>query len=192
MSWKPPVSRLRDGGFLRFNKAALFAAILAVVVSLAGTIQASPLKFAYGFNVVRWNDKSVATGVDAYSNLNMGHSMLVSWDLNNDISMGLYSEEEWDPYNPGAGTGPWQTIVNAIQITKGVVKFVSVGVNIGQMMPAAYPYQTVVDVFGAVDLLAGSGGKLNTSIKATVGARFSNLYHDANGATMGLAISVGF
>ena len=184
---KPPVARSRDGGFHRFYKAAFFAAIISFLVPLAGTVHASALSFSYGLSMVKWNNP---TGVISNHPINIGRSMLVSWNPGNDLSMGFYTESDWDPMAAGF---TYETIVNAIQISKGIVKYVSLGVNIGEMDPDGWlNYQPVVDVFGAVDLLSGTGGKINSAVKATVGARFSNKYNDADALIMGLAISVGF
>jgi hypothetical protein len=157
---------------------------IAVILGLSAGAQAASVSFDFGTNFVKWNDTSGATGVGSTNAVNNGRNFTLSWNLDNDLAMGVYNEVDEDPTN--------QTLMNAIQITKGVVKNVAVGLNIGEMNPVANGYQAVVDVFGSVNILSGTGEKVNGALKAIVAARFSNSNVDADSTNMLLAVSLGF
>ena len=157
---------------------------IAVILGLATGVQAASVSFDFGTNFLKWNDTSGATGVGSTNAVNNGRNFTLSWNLDNDLAMGVYNEVDEDPSG--------QTLMNAIQISKGVVKNVAVGLNIGEIDPVANGYQPVVDVFGSVNILSGTGDKVNGALKAIVSARFSNSAVVADATNMILAVSLGF
>ena len=123
--------------------------------------------------------------------LGQGQNFLVTWTLDNDLSLGSYAEAGTWVYD-GGSTDDWD--LTAIQIAKGIVKNVAIGTNIGRM------YNTwnsdagmLTDIFGSVVVLGGSGDKVNGSLKAIVSARFT---HDSsysyNGVNLNLAVGLMF
>lgn len=154
---------------------------IAVILGLATGVQAANVSFDFGTNFLKWNDTASVGVTNAVNN---GRNFTLSWNLDNDLAMGVYNEVDEDPSG--------QTLMNAIQISKGVVKNVAVGLNIGEMDPCANGYQPVVDVFGSVNILSGTGDKVNGALKAIVAARFSNSNVVADATNMILAVSLGF
>jgi len=156
---------------------------IAVILGLSAGAQAASVSFDFGTNFLKWNDTASVGSAKAVNN---GRNFTLAWALDNDLSLGVYNEVDED-----AGG---QTLVNAIQVSKGVVKNVAVGLNIGEMDPVgAGAYQAVIDVFGSVNILSGTGEKVNGALKAIVAARFSNgTAINADSTNMILAVSLGF
>jgi len=166
--------------------AALFA------VSLASAASAGTVSVEFGTNWYKVNHTN-----DVYDNLiGQGQNFLVSWSLDNDLSLGAYSEAGTWLYDSGS-SDTWE--LTAIQVSKGVVKNVAVGMNIGRM------YQTydsgggydgmLTDVFGSVVILSGSGDKVSGVLKTVVGGRFAAHYasgDDFSGITVNLVVGLQF
>lgn len=167
----------------------LFA--VAVVLSLAGTASAASVAFDFGTNFLR----PTAPGFLAQN----GQNFTLSWALDNDLSLGVYTETS--NYNGGAAATTNTLAVSTIQVAKGVVKNVNVGLNIGAGTPgyAGAVSAALVDVFGVVNILSGSGEKVSGALRATAAARFSKADLDsagtvavADGYNLGLSVQVGF
>lgn len=120
-----------------------------------------------------------------------GQNFLVSWTLDNDLSLGAYTESGTWVYD-GGSTNEWD--LRAIQISKGVVKNVAVGINVGTMYEDWDNEDSMLtDVFGAVTILGGSGDKVSGALKTTVGARFSTVDgYDFSGINVNLSVGLSF
>lgn len=156
---------------------------IAVVLGLAGGAQAASVGFDFGTTWTKWAD---AAGLGA-SPVDQGNSFTLLWNLDNDISLGVYNEVSNDAALAG------QTTFNAIQVAKGVVKNVKVGFNIGvQDLAGAAVAQTACDVFGEVTILSGTGEKVSGALKALVAARLSNSTVNEDATNLALAVGIGF
>jgi len=165
----------------------LFA--VAVVLSLAGTASAASVMFDFGTNFYRPTAANYLT--------QNGSNFTLSWALDNDLSLGAYTENSNTMIGAVAGT----LSVSAIQVAKGVVKNVVVGLNLGAATGtvAASNTAALADVFGIVNILSGTGEKVSGALRATAAARFSkaSLTGVAGGAAsdgynLGLSVQVGF
>lgn len=163
---------------------------VAVVLSLAGTASAASVMFDFGTNFY----KPAANG---YLTQN-GQNFTLGWMLDNDLSLGVYTEQSNTMIGAVAGT----LSVSSVQIAKGVVKNVMVGLNLGAAtgaVGAANNTAALADVFGAVNILTGTGEKVSGALRALASARFSkaSLTGAAGGAAadgynLGLAVEIGF
>jgi len=174
----------------------LIAGAVALTISGSAMAAASSVGFSFGTNFF-----SPSTAGLVSQN---GQNFTIGWALDNDVSLGVYNELS----NINSG-GTISTItVNAIQISKGVMKNVSVGLNLGSGSETANAgaggspvltaaTQPLADVFGAVNILSGSGDKVSGSLSATVAARFHRNGTGAasinlNGTNIGLAVGIMF
>jgi len=155
---------------------------IAVILGVSAGAQAA-VGFGFGTNFYKPN----AAGYEAKN----GRNFLVNWTLDNDLQLGVY-EEDSQTFIVGF---PSTFSVSAIQVAKGVVKNVVVGLNIGSGTVGAAS-QPLVDVFGAVNILSGTGEKVNGALKATVAARFCEQIlaglGAANGLNLGLSVDMNF
>ena len=163
----------------------LFTAVV-VAGALASTAMATVgIDFGTNWYKVNYTDNS------GDHMLGQGQNFLVTWTLDNDLSLGSYAEAGTWIYN-GGSTDDWD--LTAIQIAKGIVKNVAIGTNIGRM------YNTyggsagmLTDVFGSVVVIGGSGDKVNGSLKAIVSARFTHDNSDTfNGLNLNLVVGLMF
>lgn len=171
----------------------LFAYVIAM--SLASGAMAGSVGFDFGTNFF----KPHASGGQATN----GSNFLVSWVLDNDLALGVYTELSNLGVNDTTGTfdNVATLSVNAIQVTKGVMKNVSVGLNLGSgtVAPGAggslvAETKPVVDILGAVNILSGTGDKIQGALRATAAARFLNTTTGTNpkldGVNIGLAVQL--
>jgi hypothetical protein len=153
-----------------------------VAMSLAGTASAASIGFGFGTNFYK------ANAVD--SETENGQNFTVSWNLDSDISFGVYTEET-NLTDTLGGT----LAVSAIQLTKGVMKNVTVGLNLGSGT-TDIETMALADIFGAVTILSSSGSKVEGSLVATASARFSQVDigsgDAADGVNLGLSVLVAF
>jgi len=124
--------------------------------------------------------------------MGQGQNMLVYWGLDNDLTVGAYTEN--DVMSNGTGsTYSWE--IMAIQISKGIVKNVAMGLNIGQQYNDwESDSGALTDVFASVVILSGASDKVTGTVKATVAGRFSmdmNGY-DYSGMMVNLSVGLGF
>ena len=149
--------------------------IALVALCVAGSAAASSIDFTFGTNFYTPADVDEGT-------LN-GSNFTVAWNLDSDITLGVYSE------NTDAGN----VMVSAITVSKSVIKRVKVGLNLGSLDSGAA--EPMVDIFGAVTLLAGSGEKITGELVATAAARFTEATVGAepgDGSNFGLGVLIGF
>jgi hypothetical protein len=159
--------------------------ITAVAVLLAGGVMAANLEFDAGINFFQ----PALAGAQAKE----GQTLAMSWGLDTDLMAGIYTE--LTNLVGGAGVAAGDTLaVTAIQVSKGVVKNVVVGLNLGRGTPssAGAVAANLADVFGTVTILSGSGEKITGSLKAMVAARYCNSTPKMDGYNFGLAVGVGF
>lgn len=157
--------------------------VAVVALGLAGPAAASTLDLSFGTNFLK--SSAVDDGV-----LN-GRCMSVCWHLDSDIALGFYNE------GVNYDDGGEHLSVNALQVTKGVLKNVAVGLNLGTAEATDGDDGPLVDILGKVKMLSGSGDKVEGSVEATVAARFSNAEWTGNedwveGVNAILAITIGF
>lgn len=159
--------------------AGAFALSMATSAMAAGTIG-----FEYGSTWFRpqYNDN---TGYDFTS---QGQTFAINWVLDNDMWVGVYTESI--NLNDGYGNSyPWSA--QAIQITKGIVKNVAVGMNIGTFNEQYYGVSgPLLDVLGEVTILSGNGDKVNGSLKASTSARWANDTASGGDNWSGYAVSI--
>lgn len=159
--------------------------VIALAAMLAGgAVQAASVGFDFGTNFFKPSVAGAQTG--------NGSNFLISWQLDNDVALGVYTEQ-----NPNVVVGALAgtLAVSAIQVTKGVIKNVSVGLNLGSgSTTATLPVSTaaLVDVLGTVNILSGSGDKVQGALKAIVAARFCNTTTSMDGVNLGLAVALWF
>lgn len=158
-----------------------YAAVMVAALS-AGVAHAGSVGFDFGTNFYK---PSIAG-----ARVTNGSNFLVSWVMENDLSMGVYSEAS--VFTVGATTGT--LTVSALQVTKGVIKNVAVGLNLGtgRETVAAANSAALVDILGTVNILSGKGDKVEGVLKATAAARFCNTTTNADGVNLGLAVGVLF
>ncbi len=135
-----------------------------------------------------WYKVSYTDGVSDHLQ-GQGQSFAINWTLDNDLSLGAYSESGRWVY---ASTGYDDWDIRAITIAKGIVKNVTIGMNLGDM------YDTysgddgmLTDIFGSVVILGGSGDKVSGQLKTNVGARFIVNDSDYNMSGITVSLSVG-
>ena len=165
----------------------LIAGAVALTISGSAMAAGNSVGFAFGTNFY----KPSTAGFTAQN----GQNFTISWALDNDISLGVYNEVS----NVNGGTAPTTgtLTVNAIQVAKGVMKNVSVGLNLGAgtnggglvTAPVTAP---LADVYGAVNILSGSGDKVSGALTATVAARYITTGDYKNGVNLGLAVGIMF
>lgn len=176
-----------------------------VAIALAGAATAGTLGIELGTNFF---DPSVA-GAQADD----GQTVAVCWNLDSDISVGMYFERSslgWVTANlVGAHWGADTLTVNALQVSKSVIKNVSVGLRFGSgtstdtvvtvvgsppTAPTATNTAPLVDIVGQVKILSGSGEKVEGSLVGTVAARFCNPNPNPSmdGVNFGLGVLVEF
>jgi hypothetical protein len=161
----------------------LFA--IAIAMSLAGTAMASSVGFEFGTNFFRPS----VTGAQTQN----GENFTVGWNLDSDVSLGIYNELSNVLVAGTAGT----LAVSAIEVSKGVMKNVGIGLRLGQGTTAGAigaDVDPLADIVGAVDILSGSGDKISGSLRATVAARFCNTAASVvmDGVNLGLSVKIGF
>lgn len=173
----------------------LFAYVIAM--SLAGSATAASIGFDFGTNFY----KPSAAG---YTTEN-GQNFSVSWNLDSDISFGVYNEQS-NVVGPTAVVSVGTLDVSALEVSKGVMKNVSVGLRLGSATftdtttPTALSNtSTFVDILGTVTILSASGDKVEGSLRASAAARFSRVdlnsaatYASADGVNLGLSVQVAF
>lgn len=153
--------------------------IALVAVCVAGSAAASSIDFTFGTNFYT----PAATGEQTEN----GSNFTVAWNLDSDISLAAYSES-------GLASGGALSVA-AIQVSKAVVKRVKVGINLGSM--TATTTDSLVDIFGAVTILAGTGEKITGELVACAAARFtqadvSGAGDAGDGTNLGLGVLIGF
>lgn len=124
--------------------------------------------------------------------IGQAQNFTVLWTTD-DIGLGAYVEDgTWI----ADGSSTYDYNLTAIQVTKGLVKNVSVGMNLGSMnedWSGGGDDQMVTDVFGSVILLGGTGNKITGTVKATIGGRFAADYQDGyDFSGLVVNLSVGF
>lgn len=156
----------------------------AIAMSLAGSASAASIGFDFGTNFY----KPHASG---YTTEN-GQNFTISWNLDSDVSFGIYTEQ-----SNYTGATPGVLSVSAVQIAKGVMKNVTVGLKLGSATTAAGT-APLADIFGAVNIITSSGDKVEGALRATASARFSNAVLNAapvavaDGVNLGLSVQVAF
>jgi len=155
---------------------------MAVAMSLAGTAMAGSVGFDFGTNFF----KPSGVGGEAGN----GQNFTIGWNLDNDLSLGVYTELSNVTLTAGTGT----LAVSAIQITKGVMKNVDIGLTLGSgtQTVAGAPTAPLADIVGGVNLLSGSGDKISGALRATVAARFCNTGTNMDGVNLGLSVRIEF
>jgi hypothetical protein len=171
----------------------LFA--IAIALSLAGSAMAAgSVGFEWGTNFY----KPSASGGKAGN----GTNFLLSWNLDSDLSLGVYTESSNLLVNDTTGAVCNSTLnTSAIQVMKGIVKNVQIGLNIGSgtvvaAAPLAAETKPLVDVVGIVTILSGTGEKVTGNLRALAAARFLNTSTGTNpkldGVNLGLAVQALF
>lgn len=143
----------------------------AFALSLAGSAMAAGnVGFEVGTN---WFKPGFDPNNSAiYWGASNGQNFTIVWGLDNDLWLGAYTENT--VISDGNGN-ELNFNVTAIQIAKGVMKNVSIGLNVGSFMED-WNTETgaLTDVFGKVTILSGSGDKVSGNVNATVAGRWAD------------------
>lgn len=160
--------------------AALFAVSVASSAMAAGNLSVD-------FGSV-WYKVSYTDGAGDHLQ-GQGQSFSVNWVLDNDLGLGAYTESGRWVYD-STSYDDWD--IRAIQVTKGVVKNVMIGMNLGDEYDSWNNDDGMVtDIFGSVVILGGSGDKVTGQLKTSVGARFLVNDDDYNMSGITVSLSVG-
>ena len=170
----------------------IFASIVAI--SLAGAATAGTLGLQMGASFF---DPSVAG-----AQVDEGNSFAVTWNLDSDINVGMYFERVGLLGATYSAVAPDTLAVSALQVGKGVIKNVDVGLRMGAgttTVTTVGPVVTtntaaLVDIYGQVKILTGSGEKVEGALVGTIAARFCNPQPNpsVDGVSMGLGLLVEF
>jgi len=160
------------------------------VASMASTAMATA---SFDFGSIWWFPRYDSNAGENYAG--QGQSFAVNWDLDNDLIVGAYMEghDLYDAYNYDT----YHFTINAINVSKGVVKNASIGLHLGTFYNAYDDYTGMLtDLFGEVKVLSASADKVSGSLKATFGGRFARENENSNdydwsGYFVGLAVGVG-
>ena len=149
----------------------LIAAVFAM--SFAGAALADGnLGFEIGSNWFRPNYDSNGYWGSGYWWSGQGQNFTLVWGMDNDLWLGAYSEQT--TLSDGYGDA-YSFDVTAIQVTKGVMKNVNIGMNVGSFYDEqADEVGPLTDVFGKVTILSGSGDKVQGNVNATIGGRWAD------------------
>jgi hypothetical protein len=157
---------------------------VAVAVSLASTAMAGGVAFEFGANFFKPN----LAGAQAQN----GQNFTMSWNLDSDVSLGVYTEQSF-LFDGGVVWAAGSTLtVSAIQVTKGVMKNVEIGLNLGSGTDSTSNTAPLVDILGSVNILSGSGDKVSGALVGMAAARFCNTTNNTDGVNVGLAVEVEF
>jgi hypothetical protein len=166
-----------------------------VMIAVFALCVASPVMAAVGIELgTNWYKVNYTDNVGDHL-MGQGQNMLVYWGLDNDLSVGAYTENDVMSTNYGSS---YSFELMAIQIAKGIVKNVNFGLNLGT---AYFDWISgplvVTDVFASVVILSGASDKVSGTVKAVVAGRFAReVYngsdYDFSGLNVGLAIGLGF
>jgi hypothetical protein len=117
-----------------------------------------------------------------YDFFGQGQNLTIAWTLDSDISVGIYMEntqlmEVYDGYM-------YPFTVNAIQLRKGIVKNVDLGMNLGTFYEDYDSESGVLtDIFGEVTVLSGKSDKIEGALRGQVGGRWADAgYQNGSGA----------
>ena len=158
---------------------------VAIAVSLASTAMAGGVAFEFGANFLKPN----LAGAQAQN----GQNFTMSWNLGSDLSLGVYTEQSF-LFDGGVVWVAGSTLtVSAIQVTKGVMKNVEIGLNLGSGTDSASASTApLVDILGSVNILSGSGDKVSGALVGMAAARFCNTTNNTDGVNVGIAVEVEF
>jgi hypothetical protein len=144
--------------------------LLAVAVVAMASTAMGAIGIEFGSNWYKPNMDP--NGSAQYDWFGQGQNLTVTWAIDNDVALGVYVENTM--LNDGYGNS-YPFVVNAIQLRKGIVKNVDVGMNLGTFFED-YNYATgmLTDVFGEVTVLSGKGEKVEGALKGQVGGRWAD------------------
>ena len=143
--------------------------LLAVAIVAMASSAMAAVGIEFGAN---WYKPNLDPNYADENFFGQGQNMTITWALENDLALGVYTEATM--LNDGYGnTYPFN--VNAIQVRKGIVKNVDVGMNLGTFYED-YSNSTgmLTDVFGEVTVLSGKGEKVEGALKGQVGGRWAD------------------
>jgi hypothetical protein len=146
-------------------KKLIFALAMVAVASTA----MGAVGIEFGANWFKPNMNPNSAGYDWFG---QGQNVTITWALENDFALGVYVENTM--LNDGYGnTEPFN--VNAMQVRKGIVKNVDVGMNLGTFYQDWGGYTGMLtDVFGEVTVLSGKGEKVEGALKGQAGGRWAD------------------
>jgi hypothetical protein len=101
-----------------------------------------------------------------------GQSFEVAWGVDNGLALGAYGENT----DLSDGTGGSEIFtVQAITITKTIVKNADIGLRIGSFFETENDLSGLVtDIAGRVTIISGSGDKVSGTVKASAGGRWAD------------------
>jgi hypothetical protein len=165
--------------------------LTAVAMSLSASTAMATISFDFGSV---WTQFRFDPNYSSYNWVAQGQSFAVNWDLENDVVLGYYGENS--DMNDGYGT-TYPFVVNALSVSKGVMKNASVGLHLGNFYEDYGGYTGMLtDIYGTVTILGGTADKISGSLKASFGGRFADTDWNAggerwNGYFVNVAVGIG-
>jgi hypothetical protein len=142
--------------------------IAVAVVAMASTAMGA-VGIEFGSN---WFKPRLNPANSGYDFFGQGQNMTLSWTIDNGMALGVYSEATM--LNDGYGNS-YPFNVNAIMLSKGIVKNVDVGIHVGSFYEDYYSVSGLVaDIYGAVTVVSGKGEKVEGALKGIAGGRFAD------------------
>jgi hypothetical protein len=158
--------------------------IAVAVVAMASTAMGA-VGIEFGSNWFKPNMEPFYSGYDWFG---QGQNMTITWAIDNDVALGVYVENTM--VNDGYGSS-YPFVVNAIQLRKGIVKNVDVGMNLGTFYEDYGGYTGMLtDVFGEVTVLSGKGEKVEGALKGQVGGRWADASWQGGGSWNGYFVNL--
>jgi len=158
--------------------------IAIAVVAMASTAMGA-VGIEFGSN---WYRPQVDPNGENEHYFGQGQNVTITWSLETDLALGVYMEDTL--LNDGHGHTS-DFIVNAIQLRKGIVKNVDVGMNLGTFYEEENDDTGMLtDVFGEVTVLSGKGEKVEGALKGQAGGRFGDNGYTWNGYFVNLLVAI--
>lgn len=177
--------------------------VLSMLILSSTAALAESVSFGFGTNFLKPSNAGFA--------VSNGHIFEVNWKMDSDVSFGIVEEETTLDYTDTNGVLDIGTLnITGIKLSKSVINNVELGIMLGSgtaVFPLATARDTsaVVDIFGTVTMVSGTGGKVAGSIKACIAARYMNTMgltagafgaadaiNDLNAVNASLIVTIGF
>jgi hypothetical protein len=163
-----------------------------ILIAIAVVAMASTAMGAVGIEFgANWYKPNLDPNMDDDLYFGQGQNMTITWTLDEGLALGVYVE---NTTLTAEGRSNVFT-VNAIQVRKGIVKNVDVGLNLGTFYEDENDATGMLtDVFGEVTVLSGKGEKVEGALKGQIGGRFAdNEWNDGgnwNGYFVNLLVAI--
>lgn len=177
--------------------------VLSILIISSTAAMAESISFGFGTNFFKPSNSGFA--------VSNGRIFLLDWAIDKDIIFGIYDEETTLDYTEADGDIEIGRLdVTGIRLNKGIIKGVDIGLMLGSAttefpgFPGAsdQAVSSIVDIFGTVTMISGTGGRVTGKLTATLAARYMDSsgltdnngddINNLNGFNASLTVSVGF